>query len=184
MPPQYRLPFEKEIYDLEDLLSRLEASNGQPDRSEEIRQLRKDLVALKRKIYSNLSAWETVLVSRHPERPQTLDYIDLMFEEFVELHGDRAFGDDRAMRCGFARLGDFRVMLLGHQKGHNTRAKPEIWSDYAGFEKAAANATAQAEKLVQLADANDKAGFATQFQALAQACGSCHRAFRDRGERQ
>jgi len=66
----------------------------------------------------------------------------------------------------------------GTEKGHNTRAKPEIWSDYAGFEKAAANATAQAEKLVQLADANDKAGFATQFQALAQACGSCHRAFR------
>src|SRR5947209_8695576 len=142
MPPQYRLPFEKEIYDLEDLLSRLEASNGQPDRREEIRQLRKDLVALKRKIYSNLSAWETVLVSRHPERPQTLDYIDLMFEEFVELHGDRAFGDDRAMRCGFARLGDFRVMLLGHQKGHTTKERMQCFYGCAhpeGYRKALKN---------------------------------------------
>jgi cytochrome c556 len=66
----------------------------------------------------------------------------------------------------------------GTEKGHKTRAKPEIWSDRAGFEKAAANATAQAEKLVQLADANDKAGFATQFQQLGQACGACHRPYR------
>lgn len=66
----------------------------------------------------------------------------------------------------------------GTEKGHNTRAKPEIWSDRAGFDKAAANATAQAEKLVQLADANDKAGFAAQFQQLGQACGACHRPYR------
>jgi acetyl-CoA carboxylase carboxyl transferase subunit alpha len=78
-----------------------------------------------RKIYSNLTPWQTVEVARHPERPQTLDYIDLMFEEFVELHGDRAFGDDRVIRTGFARLGDHRVMLIGQQKGHTTKEKLE-----------------------------------------------------------
>jgi len=66
----------------------------------------------------------------------------------------------------------------GTEQGHNTKAKAEVWSDRAGFEKAAANLTAQAEKLVQLADANDKAGFAAQFQAIGQACGSCHRPYR------
>ena len=80
---------------------------------------------LKRKIYSSLTAWDTVLVSRHEERPQLLDYVEMIFEDFVELHGDRAIGDDRAIRCGFARLGDYKVMLLGHQKGHNTKQRME-----------------------------------------------------------
>ena len=110
-----RLPFEKEIYQLEDLLTELE-TRGQSG-SEEIRRMRRDLVALKKKVYSNLTAWQTIEVARHPQRPQTVDYIDLIFDEFVELHGDRSFGDDRAIRTGFARLGDFRVMLIGHQKG-------------------------------------------------------------------
>jgi acetyl-CoA carboxylase carboxyl transferase subunit alpha len=110
-----RLPFEKEIYQLEDLLADLEAQ-GQAG-SEEIRQMRRNLVAMKRTVFSNLTAWQTIQVARHPERPQTVDYIDSIFEEFVELHGDRAIGDDRAIRTGFARLGDFRVMLIGHQKG-------------------------------------------------------------------
>ncbi len=78
-----------------------------------------------RRIYSNLTPWQTVEVARHPERPQTLDYIDLIFEEFVELHGDRAFGDDRVFRTGLARLGDFRLMLIGQQKGHTTKEKLE-----------------------------------------------------------
>jgi acetyl-CoA carboxylase carboxyl transferase subunit alpha len=66
-----------------------------------------------------------VLVSRHPNRPQTTDYIAMIFEEFVELHGDRAFGDDRAIRTGFARIGDHRVLLIGHQKGHNLKERNE-----------------------------------------------------------
>jgi cytochrome c556 len=66
----------------------------------------------------------------------------------------------------------------GTEQGHNTKAKAEVWSDRAGFEKAAANFVAQAEKLVQLADANDKAGFATQFKATGEACGACHRPYR------
>ncbi len=143
MAPQGRLPFEAEIYEMEELLAKLEASaNGQVGASEEIRRMRRELVSLKRKIYSNLSAWDTVLVARHPQRPQTMDYVDLIFEQFVELHGDRAIGDDRAMRCGFARLGDFRVMLIGHQKGHTLQQRNECFYGCAhpeGYRKALKN---------------------------------------------
>jgi len=117
--PTAPLPFETDIHPLEQALTTLEAeTNGALTHADEIRRIRKELLNLKKKRYSNLSAWETVLVSRHPERPQTLDYIDLIFEDFVELHGDRAIGDDRAIRTGFAKIGDFKIMLIGHQKGH------------------------------------------------------------------
>jgi acetyl-CoA carboxylase carboxyl transferase subunit alpha len=143
MPPRNRLPFESDIYDLEDLLERLEAgANGQVVSSEEIRRIRRELVSLKRKIYSNLTPWQTVEVSRHKERPQTMDYVHLIFEDFVELHGDRAIGDDRALCCGFARLGDFRVMLLGHQKGHTLQERTECFWGCAhpeGYRKALKN---------------------------------------------
>src|SRR5205807_1153365 len=117
-----RLPFEKEIYEMEDLLAKLEASGGS---SAEIRRMRRELISLIKKKYINLTPWETVQVARFGERPQTVDYIDLIFDEFVELHGDRAIGDDRALRTGFARLGDFRVMLIGHQKGHTLKENSE-----------------------------------------------------------
>jgi acetyl-CoA carboxylase carboxyl transferase subunit alpha len=111
---------------MEELLAKLEAgANGQVSAGEEVRRMRRELTNLIRKIYSNLTAWQTVEVARHPERPQTLDYVDLIFDEFVELHGDRAFGDDRAIRTGFARLGDYRVMLVGHQKGHTVKERLE-----------------------------------------------------------
>lgn len=140
--PNPILPFEKEICAMEDLLAQLESkvdsSEGTP---EEIRRIRRELTALIRRVYSNLSAWETVQVSRHPQRPQTLDYIGMIFDEFVELHGDRAIGDDRAIRCGFARLGDFRVLLVGHQKGHNLKERNECLYGCAhpeGYRKALA----------------------------------------------
>jgi acetyl-CoA carboxylase carboxyl transferase subunit alpha len=121
-----RLPFEKEIYEMEELLAKLEAeANGRLESPGEIRRMRRELVALKRKKYGNLTPWETIQVARHIDRPQTADYIDLIFDEFVELHGDRAIGDDRALRTGFARLGDYRVMLIGHQKGHTLKEKSE-----------------------------------------------------------
>jgi acetyl-CoA carboxylase carboxyl transferase subunit alpha len=121
-----RLPFEKEIHEMEELLAKLEAdADGRLRSTEEIRRMRRELISLKKKKYSNLTAWETVQVARHVDRPQTLDYIDLIFEEFVELHGDRAIGDDRALRTGFARLGDYQVMLIGHQKGHTLKEKSE-----------------------------------------------------------
>ncbi|MBY0527720.1 MAG: acetyl-CoA carboxylase carboxyltransferase subunit alpha [Gemmataceae bacterium] len=126
MPSPNRLDFEKEIDEMEELLARLEANaSGPAGSADEIRRIRRELTNLKRKIYSNLSPWQTVRVARHPDRPQMLDYIEMIFDEFVELHGDRAIGDDRALRTGFARLGDFRVMLIGHQKGHTLKEKGE-----------------------------------------------------------
>ena len=120
------LPFEKEIYEMEEKLADLDSQvDGQINSGEEVRQMRRALTDLKRKIYTNLTPWQTVLVARHKDRPQTVDYIELVFDEFVELHGDRAFGDDRALRCGFARLGDHRVLLIGHQKGHDLKERNE-----------------------------------------------------------
>jgi acetyl-CoA carboxylase carboxyl transferase subunit alpha len=125
MAPQ-RLPFEKDIYEMEDLLAKLEAdADGRLKSSEEIRRMRRELVSLKKKIYGALSPWQMVQVARHVDRPMTVDYIELIFTDFMELHGDRAIGDDRSLRTGFARLGDYRVMLIGHQKGHTLKDKHE-----------------------------------------------------------
>src|SRR5262249_27591008 len=143
MAAQYRLSFEREIHEMEEALARLEASgNGQIANSEEIRRLRRELVNLLRKIYSNLTPWQIVEGARHPERPQPMDYVDRISEEFVDLHGDGAIGDDRALRCGFARLGDYRVMLIGHQKGHNLQERRECYYGCAhpeGYRKALKN---------------------------------------------
>ena len=126
MATTHFLPFEKDIAEMEGVLTKLEASaNGELGASDEVRRMRRDLTSLVRKIYTNLSPWDTVLVARHKDRPQLLDYIDLIFEDFVELHGDRAIGDDRAIRTGFARLGDYRVLLVGHQKGKTLKERSE-----------------------------------------------------------
>lgn len=133
------LPFETEIHALEEILTRLEQGGGGADVADELKRIRRELATLLRKTYSSLSPWETVLVSRHPERPQTMDYVDMIFDEFVELHGDRAFGDDRAIRCGFARLGNFKVLLVGHQKGHTLKERQACYYGCAhpeGYRKA------------------------------------------------
>jgi acetyl-CoA carboxylase carboxyl transferase subunit alpha len=133
------LPFEQDIHELEMLLARLEVAPDAPGAAESIRRMRREVANLKRERYSKLSAWETVLVARHEERPQTMDYVETMCDEFVELHGDRAIGDDRAIRTGFARLGDFKVMLIGHQKGHTTAERLQCFYGCAhpeGYRKA------------------------------------------------
>lgn len=132
------LPFESEIVEFEERLARLEAE-GDPSVGEEVKRMRRDLWSLMKKRYANLTPWETVLVSRHPDRPQTMDYVGSIFEEFVELHGDRAFADDRAIRCGFAKLGDVKVMLIGHQKGHSLSERQACYYGCAhpeGYRKA------------------------------------------------
>ncbi len=143
MEPKDYLPFEKEIYEMEELLARLEsADGGQGGVADEIRRIRRELVNLKKKIYGALTPWQTVQVSRHKNRPLLMDYVDLIFDDFVELHGDRAIGDDRAIRCGFARLGDFRVVLIGHQKGRTLKEKQECFYGCAhpeGYRKALKN---------------------------------------------
>lgn len=133
------LPFEDDIHELEIQLSHLEAAPDQPGAAEAIRKLRRELTALKRERYENLKPWETVLVARHKDRPQTMDYVEMMFDEFVELHGDRAFGDDRAIRAGFARLDGQKVMLIGHQKGKTLAERTQCYYGCAhpeGYRKA------------------------------------------------
>ena len=133
------LPFEQDIHELEEVLARLEAAPEAPGTAESIRRIRRELANMKKDRYANLSAWETVLVSRHPDRPQTMDYVGMILDEFVELHGDRAIGDDRAIRTGFARLGDHKVMLVGQQKGRTTAERTQCFFGCAhpeGYRKA------------------------------------------------
>src|SRR6476619_858651 len=134
------LPCETEIAALEQKLAALEHSAGDsPQAAKEGRALRRELTDILRKTYSSLTPWQTVLVARHHERPQTMDYVQMIFDEFVELYGDRDFGDDRAIRCGFARLGNFKVMLVGHQKGHTLQERQACYYGCAhpeGYRKA------------------------------------------------
>jgi acetyl-CoA carboxylase carboxyl transferase subunit alpha len=125
---EYRLPFEAPIYDLEARLSDMEAQYSESkDRTdtasaqaaEGLRRMRRELVNLKRAVFAGLDPWQSVQVSRHPNRPQSRDYLELIFGGFIELHGDRAIGDDRAIVTGFAHLGDEKVLFVGHQKGKN-----------------------------------------------------------------
>jgi acetyl-CoA carboxylase carboxyl transferase subunit alpha len=125
-PSEPRLPFEAPIYEMEARLADLEAyyaknraAGDSPKIAEQIRRLRRELVALKREIFSHLEPWQIVQVSRHPLRPHTRDYLGLIFEQFLELHGDRAVGDDQAIVTGLAHLDDIKVMFIGHQKGKN-----------------------------------------------------------------
>lgn len=137
MAASYVLPFEKEIVEAEAALARLETPGG--DNAEVLRRMRADLTQLKKRVYSRLTPWQTVLVSRHPQRPQFMDYVGMIFEDWHELHGDRSIGDDRALRTGFARLGDFRVMLIGHQKGKALAERTECFYGCAhpeGYRKA------------------------------------------------
>jgi acetyl-CoA carboxylase carboxyl transferase subunit alpha len=120
----HRLSFERPIYELEQRLAKLNEMREQnPEILNEVRRLRRELVDLTKKVFSELTPAEIVEVARHPDRPQTTDYLELVFDEFVELHGDKFFGDDRALRTGFAKLDTFRVMVVGQQKGKTTKER-------------------------------------------------------------
>ena len=120
----HRLSFERRIFELEATLEKLSAkTDPTPEVRNEIRRLRRELTDEKRKAYGNLKPWETVEVARHPDRPMTADYLELVFDEFVELHGDKCFGDDRAVRTGWAKLDTYRVLVVGHQKGRTTKER-------------------------------------------------------------
>jgi acetyl-CoA carboxylase carboxyl transferase subunit alpha len=119
------LEFEKPLAQIEQQIQELETLQQQKsaDYAKELRQLRGNYTSLLRKTYDNLTAWETVQVARHPQRPQFRDYLDMICPEFRELHGDRRFGDDPAIICGLARLGGQKVVLIGHHKGRDTKEK-------------------------------------------------------------
>src|SRR4051812_28321526 len=123
--PRHVLEFERPLAVLEQQIRELEALQvtKQVDYSKELRQLRANYTSLLRKTYDNLSAWETVQVARHPQRPLFRDYVEMICREFREIHGDRIFGDDPAINCGLARLGGHKVMLIGHHKGRDTKEK-------------------------------------------------------------
>ena len=122
---KHLLDFEKPFVDLhrklEDLREHPEDGEVDVDMHDEIRQLEEKLEAKKREIYSNLTAWQRVQLARHPQRPYSLDYINKTFSGFSELHGDRLFHDDHAIVAGFAMLGENRVMVVGTQKGRDTK---------------------------------------------------------------
>ncbi|TWU42161.1 acetyl-CoA carboxylase carboxyltransferase subunit alpha [Novipirellula artificiosorum] len=118
------LEFENEIAELESQIATFERQTERSDEiDKEIRSLRLQLIDTLRQVYGSLDAWQTVQVSRHKNRPYTRDYLNLAFDEFVELYGDKHFGDDRAMLSGFAKLDRFKVMVLGHQKGRTFKER-------------------------------------------------------------
>jgi acetyl-CoA carboxylase carboxyl transferase subunit alpha len=117
------LAFEKPIFDLEQELAALHEDENTRKESSQVRKLQNQIAEVTRDLYSDLSPWETVQVARHQNRPYTRDYLSLVFDEFVELHGDRKFGDDRAMLTGFAKLDDQKVMVIGHQKGRTVKER-------------------------------------------------------------
>lgn len=124
---KYVLEFERPLVKMEQEILRLEASQAQTGRdySEIIEGIREQLRAALKKAYANLTPWENVLVARHPRRPLLKDYIRMLCKDFCELHGDRCYGDDRALLCGFARIAGHRVLLVGHHKGRDTKEKIE-----------------------------------------------------------
>ncbi|MBK9022935.1 MAG: acetyl-CoA carboxylase carboxyltransferase subunit alpha [Saprospiraceae bacterium] len=119
------LEFEKPIADLYDQLNKLKAmdSEGTVDLDATVAALEKRIETEREDLYKNLTSWQRVQLSRHPERPYTLDYVKRIFTDFIELHGDRTVHVDKAIVGGMGRLGSTPVMVIGHQKGHNTKER-------------------------------------------------------------
>ena len=117
------LDFEKPIVELEKKIQELRQFivDKKIDLSSEVKKLEDKLEHLKKDTYSNLSAWQRVQLARHPQRPYTLDYINMLTTDFIELHGDRLFSDDKAIVAGLVKLDKERIVILGHQKGRDTK---------------------------------------------------------------
>jgi acetyl-CoA carboxylase carboxyl transferase subunit alpha len=116
------LDFEKPVLELEDKIREMRKYEDNLDISGEINKLEKKVQQLRESVYTNLTRWQRVQLARHPDRPYTLDYIDRITTDFIELHGDRYFRDDKAIVGGFARLDGRTVMIIGHQKGRDTKS--------------------------------------------------------------
>jgi acetyl-CoA carboxylase carboxyl transferase subunit alpha len=131
--------FEEPILQLRRQIEELSAMEAEPARETEVAELRQKLTKVSSEIYSKLTPWQKTLVARHPQRPYTLDFIAMLFEDFTEIHGDRKFADDPAIVTGFARFRGTPCAIVGHQKGRNTKEK--IYRNFGqpkpeGFRKA------------------------------------------------
>ena len=115
--------FEEPILRIRRRIDELAALESEPAREAEIAELQSKLTKVSSEIYANLTPWQKTLVARHPQRPYTLDFIAMMFEEWTEIHGDRKFWDDQAVVSGFARFRGTPCCVIGHQKGRNTKEK-------------------------------------------------------------
>jgi len=127
MSAKNSLPFETPVLELETKLQELESFSQEQDIdvSHEITRMKEKIEETRDEIYANLSAWQKVQVARHPDRPYTMDYISTMTTDFVEIHGDRIHRDDRAIVGGFAKIGGKKVMIIGSQKGRDTKSNVE-----------------------------------------------------------
>ena len=121
---KYFLDFERPLEEIYKQIQALEiVSKENPGLQSQIDLLSKKYQEKEKRLYSNLSSWEKVMVARHPERPHTSDFIKIIFDEFDELHGDRSFGDDPSIIGGLATLEDIPIMIIGHEKGRGTQEK-------------------------------------------------------------
>lgn len=145
--------FEKPIADLQAQIENLKqvSDKTKMDMSEKIKELELKVVQKQEEIYSNLTGWQNVQISRHPERPYTLAYIEMMCDDFIEMHGDRTVGDDKAIVGGFGTLNGQTVMFIGHQKGVNTKMR-----QYRNFGMANPEGYRKALRLMKLAEKFNK----------------------------
>jgi len=141
--------FEKPITELMQQIEKVKqvADKTKVDMSATLIELEEKLNATQNALYHNLTGWQEVQLSRHPERPQTLDYISLICDDFIEMHGDRTVGDDKAIIGGFATIGGQTVMIIGHQKGKNTKER-----QYRNFGMANPEGYRKALRLMRLAE--------------------------------
>ena len=145
------LDFEKPIFELEEKLEEMRESSGSLNIEKDIARLEAKVAQLKEELYKGLTRWQRVQLARHPDRPFTLDYINLMTESFIELHGDRHYADDKAIVGGFAKLDKFKVMIIGQQKGRDTKTNV-----YRNFGMANPEGYRKALRLMKLAEKFNK----------------------------
>jgi acetyl-CoA carboxylase carboxyl transferase subunit alpha len=143
------LDFEKPIYDLEQKIAQLKALSLADNDvlTKEISNLEERVEELRTKVFANLTRWQKVQLARHPERPYTLDYIDLICENFIELHGDRYYADDKALVGGLATIDGQSVIIMGHQKGRDTKSR-----QYRNFGMANPEGYRKAIRLMKMAE--------------------------------
>ena len=144
-----KLDFEAPIDEMEKMLHKLKElqkeNGGALD--EQINELEEKLCSRREEIYSNLTPWQTVQIARHPQRPILRDYIQMIFPDFIELHGDRRFSDDHALIGGFAKLGKQGIMIIGHDKGKSLEEKQRC-----NFGMAKPDGYRKAQRLMKLAE--------------------------------